>query len=252
MRGYRAGSEYNYINRKDVQADLKVTADQATKITAAQQAERDAFTAMRDAQRNSAGAGGTATTGSGAGTSTSGGTGTSGAARNGGNRQNRTPNPEMTKITNDYHAAIDEILSAEQKARLKQIAIQMGGGILAIESPDIQKDLGLSSTKVAKIKELQTAAQTANQGIFQRERDGDLDRQTAQADMQKNDVALKTELAKVLSPAETQRFADMQGPKFNQDPNERSGFGGFGGGRRGGNRGAGGNGGGGNGGGGGL
>jgi len=199
----------NLLGRKDVAAEIKLTDDQQAKLADARkkmQAERQT---MRDNAQASGG---------------------------GDPEAMRAANQ---KLMDDYRTQVMAILTPDQLTRLAQINIQMAKN-RAIMDADIQSKLGITDDQKAKIKDLQDKMNAANQEIFQKMRDGTLDRTQIQPLMQKNNETLNDELGKILTPDQASKLKDLGGAQFTPtDPQPQFGGrgGGGGGGRR--NRGAG-------------
>jgi len=91
----------------------------------------------------------------------------------------------------------------------------------------VQNDLKLSDDQIKQIKDLQTKQQAANASLFQKVRDGEIDRTEVQGMMTKNTDALKSAVDKVLTDDQKAQLKVLGGAKFEQDPNEKpQGFGG--------------------------
>ena len=211
MRG--GGSPVQLLNRTDVQTDLKLSDDQKTKITALNdQMRQDMQNAFQNAQAS----------------------GDQGSTRT-----------AMQQIGDKYRPQFEAILSADQNKRLLGIYVQMNGN-RSVSDPGVAKAIGLSDDQKAKIKDLQDKQNQANQDLFQKMRDGELDRQGLQDAMKKNNDTLDTAIGGILTDSQKSQLKALEGPKFTATDTGRGG-GGFGGGRGGrrGGGGAGGNGGGG-------
>ncbi len=208
MQGGLVGSGM-LIGRQDVQTDLKLTAAQKTKLQTVQEKQREQWRSM-------GGPGG-------------------GPGAGGGDREARMA--QMQKMMEQQEKEIDAILTPEQQKRLKQIKVQFSG-IRALNDKTVQKDLGLTAAQVTKIEGLQQKQGEANMALFQKMRDGSIDREAMQASLQKNEKALETEVNKVLTADQAAKFKAMKGPEFKRvDPpggfgGPGGGMGGFGGGNR--------------------
>ncbi len=212
MGGMRmGGSLLQLAMRSDVQTELNVTADQKTKLEA-----------LRP-QRGQGGQGGTRGSGNGG----------NGGGQRGGNFDPAAMQKAMQERQAKERTDLAAILSADQMKRLDEISLQMQG-TNALTQEKTQKDLGLSTDQVAKIKDLQTKQREAMQSVFEKMRNEELTREEAQASMEKNTKAMDEELLKVLTTEQKAKFESMKGKPFKADPNV--GFG-----RRGGGGGGGGN-----------
>lgn len=187
-------------NRADVQADLKVTADQKSKLEALRQKQQDEQRARMEEMRNSGGGG------------------------------NFDPN-EMRKQMEAQNAKMQEevnkILDKSQQLRLKEIGIQLQGN-RALLNPEIQKELGVTAAQKASIDSLMAKQQQANESIMEKMRNQEIDREAAMEARRKNDEALAAELGKVLTQAQQDQLKKMGGAPFKADPQPGRGPGGGG------------------------
>ncbi len=233
MGGQRGGGELQLVMRSDVQADLKVTEDQKTKLTALRGAGRGQ--GGQRGQRTTGAAGATGTRGTG-----TGGTGTAGAQGGAqgqrGQRGQGTPMSEadraamvkrMEDMRAEQHKQLAAILDAGQLKRLAEIAVQLQGN-RAIQNPETQRTLGLSAAQLAKLKDLNDKQQEANRAIFQKMQDQELTREEAQATFEKNTKVMNDELAKVLTGDQAAKLKAMGGAPFKADPSIQNGRGGGG------------------------
>ena len=206
------GSNLFLLRRSDVQTDLRLTSDQKTKLD-------DLMTSMRgnrgDRQRGEGGQPGTPPTD---------------AERQARRAQMESRRAEMEKNVN-------AILTPAQVTRLKEISLQIRGN-MALMDTQVQSDLGLTAEQKNKISGLRDKMQEATQTVMQKMQDNTISRDDAMNAFKKNSDIMKTELGKVLTSSQAEKFKSMQGAPFKADPSE-SGFG-FGFGRGGGRRGGGG------------
>lgn len=194
--GGNMGGPERLLNRKDVAADLKLTDDQQSKIKDLRAKER----ADMDAQRANSSASGDFS-----------------AMRE-----------AMKKVSDSYKPQFDAILTPEQQTRLKQIDLQLRKNRV-LEDEDVQNQLGLTDDQRAKIKDLQDKMNEANQGLFEKVRDGSISREDAMASARKNNDTLNDELGKILTPDQQSKLTAMEGAPFTAtDPEPQ--FGGRGGG----------------------
>ncbi len=191
--GRNNNSELGLAMRKDVQKDLSVTTDEATKLTELNDKLR--------AERRAAGGGG--------------------GQRGGGGGQGGAPDPaaleRAQKARDEQHKAIAGILTDGQMVRLHEISIQLRGNRALLDA-DVQKSLGLSTDQVTKVTELNTKMRDANREIGQKARDNELTREDAQTAMQNNNKIMDGELAKVLTADQASKLKDMGGKPFAADP----------------------------------
>ncbi len=198
MMGGGDSSGIMLLSRKDVQKDLALTADQQTKLTAFQTTMREEMQAAMENARSSGG-------------------GFEGIRET------------MEKMMAESKKKVEAILTPAQVLRLKEINVQIMGG-RAVTVPDLQKELGITEEQKGKIDALVAKQQEANMALFQKMRDGELDREELQPKMRKNDEVFKVELDKILDEKQRLKLKEMGGKKFTLDPNEPMGFGGRGGG----------------------
>jgi Spy/CpxP family protein refolding chaperone len=201
MRMGQDASGVMLIQRKDVQKDLAITADQKTKLEAYQQAQQDAMRARMEEMRNGGGGG----------------------------FDPEAMRATFTKMQEENKAKIAAILTKEQMERLKQINIQMMGARAALV-PELAKELGITDDQKASIDKLQETANQANASLMEKMRSGEIDREEFGPRMQKNNDALTAEIEKALTDAQKAKLKEMGGKKFDRDPKEQTGFGGRGGG----------------------
>lgn len=200
-------SNLQLLQRADVQADLKLTADQKAALAKIQEDQRAAMQARFQEMRNNGGGGG--------------------------QFDPEALRAEMEKMQKEQDAAVDKIVSTEQKARLKQISFQMRGNRVLMDK-DVQKELGLDKDQIRKIEDLQANQQKAMQEVMQRMQNGEIDRTEIQAINEKNNKILDEELMKIPNDDQKAKLKEMQGPEFKRDPKVdeamRQGRGGRGGG----------------------
>ncbi|MFZ4506740.1 MAG: hypothetical protein ACOYON_03470 [Fimbriimonas sp.] len=176
------------LSRPDVQAEIKLTDDQKTKLEA-----------ERQAGRGGAGGGG----GRGVG-------GAGGGAGAGG----QAPDPaEMAKMMAEREKATLAILTPEQAARLKELFIQRAGARAASRA-DIQAELGVTSEQKDKIIALQNKQREAMQSIREKMRNGEIERTQVAELNKKNEDILLAEMVKVLTPAQNDKLKAMGGKPF--------------------------------------
>lgn len=194
--GPGGGSPVQLLNRTDVKTELKVTDDQSTKIAAI---ESDFRTKMRGAFQPGS--------------------------------DPATMRSNMEAMMKDEDAQVQQVLSADQWKRLKEIQVQLAGPE-AITNPDTQKELGLSDDQVSQINDLQQKYQAAQMEIFQKVRDGSMDRSEVQPLAKKNKTTFDDSLTKILTADQQKKLTDLGGAKFT--PTDKPGQGRNGGRRNGG------------------
>lgn len=199
------------LNRPDVQAELKISDDQKTKL-----AELNPQRGGRGG--GGAGGGGGVAGGNGGGGNAGGGNGGGGAA-GGGQGRNFDP-AEMQKMMAEREQKTLAILNADQVKRLKELYVQRVGN-RALNREDIQKELGLSADQVAKIKDLGAKQAAANAELGQKVRNQEIDREQMREVTTKNNKILDEELGKVLTADQASKLKAMRGSefKFEEDGN---------------------------------
>jgi len=107
----------------------------------------------------------------------------------------------------------NQVLTADQQKRLKEIWIQMSGNSTVMNA-DVQKDLGLTADQKAKIDDLNKRQQAANQEVMEKVRSGEIQREDVRDIMTKNTKVLNDEIGKVLTQAQKDKLKDMGGKPF--------------------------------------
>lgn len=211
--GQRGGGQFGMggqtnlglLGRADVQKDLKMTAEQIAAIQKIRDAQQEKMRARFEEMRNGGG---------------------------GGDFQAMRDEMEKMNKANDEEAL--KLLDDKQKSRLQQISVQMGGVRVILRDEKIQKALGLTAQQKTDLDKLQASQQQANQELGQRMRNQEISREEFTAIREKNDKILDEEILKILTQAQKDTWASMQGDKFERDPKVdeamRGGRGGGGGG----------------------
>jgi Spy/CpxP family protein refolding chaperone len=189
----RGGGSLIYIQRKDVQKDLALTDQQAADLDTLQQKIRSEMTEI---------------------------------FQGGGGDRDAMQKAFAAKAP-EWQKQIEAILKPEQVSRLKEIAIQMQGNRAVATDPELQTKLKITDDQKAKMKDLMDKQQEANQGLRAKVQSGEMDRDAMTAAVAKNNDALNTEIAKILTDDQKKQLAGLSGKKFDKDPNE-TGFGGGG------------------------
>lgn len=195
--GRNGNSMTGLLARADVQTELKLSDDQKTKLTE--------LMPQRGQRNPGAGGGG------------GNGGGQNGGGAGGGQRGNIDP-AQMRQQMAEREKKILEILNAEQAKRLKELYVQRAGNN-ALTREDVQKELGLSSDQVAKIKSLQEAQQSAMQELRQKMQNQEIDRDQMREISQKNNETMSAELGKVLTSEQAAKFKAMRGAEFKFEEN---------------------------------
>lgn len=174
------------LMRSDVQADLKLTDDQKTRLDQMQERLRQQM--MERFQ-------------------------------SGGRQGDREAmQAEFRRMQEEATKQVNAILTADQQKRLRQIGIQMAGA-RAVMREDVAKELGITADQRSRMDRLQEAQRAANQSIMERLRNGELDREQATASMERNRVVLDDEIMKILTEAQKAKLKEIRGAPFNADPN---------------------------------
>lgn len=203
-------SETILLLRNDVKKEIKVTEEQQKKLDALQVEMRQKMTAQFEAMRNGGNNGGQAGT------------------RGGFDRE--AIQKMMEESQKESTEKTKAILTAEQWKRLTQIRVQMAGSRLFTED-EFTKKLGLKANQKLDIMDMLDKQSQANQQIMAKMREEGADREALAKDMVENDRILREAIEKLLTADQKKILAEMEGPKFTPDPNERNSFGGgFGGG----------------------
>jgi hypothetical protein len=210
MQGGGQG-EAQLLGRKDVQTELKITAEQRQKVQdAIEKAMTDAregidFQGMRDMSEDER-------------------------------------NAMMTKMRTAMQTATDKALEAnltkEQNARLKELAIQRAGNS-AVFRADVQKALVITDEQKKKLDELQRLQREAmrNSGGGNMRDMSEEERAAARAKQQeankKNQEIMNTKIGEILTTEQKDKLKTLGGAAFKFDPAEdnvrRGGGGGRGG-----------------------
>lgn len=210
--GGRGGNSIMLLRRSDVRSDLGITADQKSKID-------DLITSMRGQRgQDASGAVGTA--------------GQAGVATPPTDAERQARRAQMEAQRAEMQKQVDTILTPAQTNRLKQISLQLRGN-MALMEPDVQKEVGLTSDQVAKIKGLQDTMREASKSVMDKMQSQTITRDQAMTAFKNNMQALNDQVGKLLTRSQADKFKEMQGAPFKADPAESQNFGGFGGGRSG-------------------
>lgn len=184
---------YMLLSREDVQKDLAITDDQKTKITDATEKANQKRQEAMQAARDSAGGDFQAVM--------------------------KAMQPINEKLTAENWSNVGSVISADQTKRLKEISIQMQGNSVVMTNKDVQKDLSVTDEQKTKFTDLQAKQQTAMQELFQKMRDGEVDRSQMPEIMAKNRKVMEDEINKVLTETQKSKLKDMAGKPFTRiDP----------------------------------
>ena len=191
MGGPGGGTQSMLLGREDVQKELKLSDDQKSKL---EEMRNSMMEEMRSRFQNGGGGGG----------------------------DREAMMKEMQENMKKADAAALAVLNDGQKKRLKELWIQRSGNRI-VSNEEIGKELGLTDTQKQKIKDLMAAKQQANQEIFQKMRDGEIDRSEIRPLMEKNNKALDGELGKVLTDDQKAKLKAMGGEPFKFDEDNPGG-----------------------------
>jgi len=120
--------------------------------------------------------------------------------------------------------ALQKILTADQMTRLKEISIQLAGK-QAVNDADVQTKLSITDDQKAKLKTLSGKMQEANRSIFEKMRDGEIQREDVQGMMKQNQTIMGTEIDKILTDDQKAKLKALAGKPFKATDQPR-GFGG--------------------------
>jgi hypothetical protein len=113
---------------------------------------------------------------------------------------------------------VDELLKPEQRERLEQIALQIGGGA-ALSRPEIADKLGLSDEQKKKLQKLSEDAQQKRMDLFSAGPPSDpQEMQDRMQKVQKINDEQKASAMEILTAEQKDQFNKMQGKKFDFDP----------------------------------
>jgi Spy/CpxP family protein refolding chaperone len=212
--GAMVQTETTLLNRNDVQKELKLTDEQKTKLVALRQEMMDKMRAQFQGGRNSGGD-------------------ANGQAGTRGGFDQEAMRKQAEEFQKESTEKTKAILTEDQWKRLAQIRVQMAGSRIFTEE-EFTKKLGLKAAQKLQITDMMDKQQAANQQIMAKFREEGADREALMKDLAENDKILREAIEKILTDEQRKTLADMEGPKFTPDPNERANFGGRGGGGNGG------------------
>lgn len=187
-----ANSKSFLLMREDVQKDLKITAAQKSKLQAIQS---DVRKQMESAMQN---------------------------MRDANQAERDKAQKKVEGILKGADTKVMALLTATQKTRLNEVAIQLAGNA-AILDPEVQKKLGMTAAQITKVKNLQTSHQQAMQKLFQQ--GGGRSGQNGQGQNQQNREQMREKmqaaqkkftdgLAAVLTAAQKTKLKQLGGKKF--------------------------------------
>jgi len=177
----RGGGAMVLIQRDDVKDELKLTADQTTKLADLRDTQR---TRMQEAFQSS------------------------GIQFGGGPPDEATQKKMqevMAKVQEQNQKDLDGILTPEQSKRLRELVVQRSGNAVA-NDPSFQKDLGITDDQKAKLADLQAKQREAMMSLFQNQ---DMSREDRQAAMEKNAKIMTDEIGKILTDDQKAKIKDI-------------------------------------------
>lgn len=181
------------LGREDVQGELKLTDDQKAKLDSLREGARDkfrsAFTEVRTANENASP-----------------------------EDMQKAIQVRMQSLMEDMASDVLKVLEPDQKKRLTELYVQSAGS-LAVVQADVSKELEITPAQKAKIDDLQRLQDEANQGIFEKAQNGEIDREEIPTMMQKNSKIMDDSIAKILTEKQRTRLKELGGKPFEfKDP----------------------------------
>lgn len=199
MMGGRGGGVASLFNIAEVQKEIGLSQEQVDKIKAYQDKAREEARAAREAAGGGGGGGG-------------------------------FDREAMMKAAAERQAkdekAIKEIVTEAQWKRAYEIWIHSQGN-RALLNAQVQKDLGLSEDQIAAIKKLETQQQEAMQGMMEKMRNGEIERDQIQDVVAKQQQIMNDELGKVPTAEQAAKLKEMGGKPFKLPEQRRGGGGGL-------------------------
>lgn len=180
------------LSRKDVQAELKLSDEQKSKIAEL----------IPQRQRGQGG-------GQGQGQGQGGQRGQGGQGGQGDREANRARQEELAK-------KIADILDDTQEKRLLELRIQRAGN-RAVFMEEVASKLGVTEDQKSKLDELRSKQREAQQSLSEKVRNQEISREDAQAARTKNEKALDEEIAKVLTSDQKDTLKSLGGAPFKFD-----------------------------------
>jgi hypothetical protein len=166
-----------YVLRPDVQADLKLTADQRAKLEGVNQEHLAILKQIASEKK-------------------------------------KMPAPkEMAVLNKDRDQKISNLLTPEQLLRLRQIHIQALGGLVLIDLFMV-KELGLSEAQIDAAAKIWDKAQQEMNAIWRKVRAREMKSMDALQATEARRATAKAELLTVLTPEQTGKLKELSGPVF--------------------------------------
>lgn len=182
QRGGFGNGPLQLVNRDDVKDELKITADQTTKLQELQEKQRSE---MRDARQNMGGGGF--------------------------NEETMKKMAELqAKLAGEASKELDTILTPDQNKRLKELVFQRSGYSI-VNNALYQDELGVTADQKAKLATLQQQQMEAMRGLFTNQ---DMSREERQAAFEKNNKIMQDEIAKILTDDQKKKIETGKGKPF--------------------------------------
>lgn len=189
-------SPFNLVRISEVATELKITADQKTKLAALQTDYKTAVTKQGEEARDK-------------------GLGWEEMMK------------AMQKVNDDFTAKLNAVLTEDQQKRQFELSVQQAGS-MALFLPEVQKRLAITDKQKEAMKDLTTKQQQANMVIYQKIQSQEITREDAQVSIKKNTEILGKELAKLLTEEQAAKYKLMPGKPFTF-PKPKAPAGGWGG-----------------------
>lgn len=130
---------------------------------------------------------------------------------------------EMKKKQPAWEKQVFEVLNADQQKRLKELVIQRAG-TMAVYQEDVQKGLALDDAQKSKLKDLQTKQMEAMQSVMEKMQNQELSQDEMQEAMKKNQKAMEDGVNAVLTAEQKAKFKTMGGTPFKFDEDNFGGL----------------------------
>ncbi len=125
---------------------------------------------------------------------------------------------KMQLVISDIVKDTMAVLTDEQQKRLKELGIQAEGNRAVLQDA-VSKEIALTDAQKAKLDELQRLQEEANAGLFEKLRNGELDRDSLGAAMQKNTKIMDDSILKLLTEPQKTKLKELGGAPFTfKDP----------------------------------
>jgi len=132
---------------------------------------------------------------------------------------------DMRKKQPEWDKQYMGLLTADQQKRLTELVVQREGNSIALDA-NYQKDIGITDDQKAKLKDLQDKQQEAMQALMEKMRNQEITGEEMRASMTKNQQTMKDEIDKILTDDEKAKIKTMMGAPFKfQDDNGGGGGG---------------------------